>query len=159
MENTIENPLDTAGQVVKNAGELAGDGLFGIARFLEQVTGDATSAAIFAAFLLFSLGLIKGAGVSRNSNVYSTALRNVGIVGCLAFLGFCFVTAWGASSVTTETDVLSMGLTGNQETRSEKFTNGLFKTFQNYRWYGAVFLTITIIGFILARVSPKSPQS
>ena len=155
----MENPLESAGEAVKGAGELASDGLFGMARFLEQVTGDAVSASIFAAFLLFSLTLIKGAGLSRNSQVYSKAILNFGVVGIGAYVMYSMVGALSISSVTDELDIIQLGITGQSKGIAANFYEALFSTLKGNFWYGMVFVVMTTVGFITSNVSDIIPKS
>lgn len=153
----MDNPLDTAGEVVKGAGEVASQGLFGFARFLEQITGDAVSAAIFAGFLIFALTLVKGAGLSRNASLYSQAIMRIGIIGMVGYAAFCLIQTLGSADDVSEIDLVVQGLTGEKPSQSNIFAKNLENVFSLHKWYFFVFIVMTIVGFLLYR-SPIGNQ-
>jgi hypothetical protein len=89
----IENPLDKVADVARSTGDAAAGLLGGTARFLEQITGDATSAAIFAALLLFILSLVRGAASARNQALYAKAILVIGIISIFSLFGYSLIMA------------------------------------------------------------------
>lgn len=154
----MENPLDSAGELVKGAGEQGANFLFGIARFLEQITGDAVSAAIFAGFLIFALSLIKGAGLSRNSSVYSQAITKLGIIGVVGYLVFSAILAISYSSERSEADLVLQGLRGEKTGAVNGFSGSFVSTFWENKWYLVIFVVMTLVGFILSGITKKIPS-
>lgn len=155
----MDNPLDTAGNAVKNVGEYGSQALFGFARFLEQITGDAVSAAIFAGFLLFALTLIKGAGLSRNSHLFSTSIALLGAIGFAGYLVYSLVQGVYMSSSTDEAALIEQGLNGIQNSAASTFFNATVAALSQYFWYGMVFLVMALVGTLLTRVLKTNRNS
>lgn len=159
----MDNPLDTAGNAVKNAGEYGSQALFGFARFLEQITGDAVSAAIFAGFLLFALMLIKGAGLSRNHSLYATAIRNLGLIGIGGYVVYSIIQgiALGtdANGKFAESAVLQRGLNGANSAQGTQIFSSIWAALNQYFWYGFTFLVMAGVGYIITRISGSMSAS
>lgn len=153
----MDNPLDTAGNAVKNVGEYGSQALFGFARFLEQITGDAVSAAIFAGFLLFAIMLIKGAGLSRNHSLYATAIKNLGIIGIAGYFVYSVIQgiALGTDSAgkIAENAVLQRGLNGGQSSGDSQILTSIWAALNQYFWYGFTFVVMAFVGYIISRIS------
>ena len=155
----MDNPLDTAGNAVKNVGEYGSQALFGFARFLEQITGDAVSAAIFAGFLLFAIMLIKGAGLSRNHSLYATAIKNLGIIGIAGYFVYSVIQGIALGTDSTgklaENAVLQKGLGGGQSSGDSQIIANVWAALSQYFWYGFTFVVMAVVGYIISHVSNK----
>ena len=161
----MDNPLDTAGDVVKDAGEYGSGFLFSIARYLEQLTGDATSAAIFAGFLLFTLGLLKVGVTSKHSELYAKGLLGVGAVGIVGVILGTIITAYNlatkSSIVSTVEERIQYKVITNRnwgDLYSDELFAAIFPSFGQYKWYLFVFVVLMTVGFILNFVIRKSQK-
>jgi len=149
----VENPLDKAAELAKNAGEGAAGLLGGIARFLEQVTGDAFTAAVFAAMLLFTLSLIRGAAGARNPRIYITTITIVGLIG---IVGVFVVAGIISSSLFAdellkyrESYLLHRGLNIQFDGTEPSRIKSLFFILDRFKWYAFIFCAMLITGIIM----------
>lgn len=156
----MENPLDTLGGAAKDGGNIAGEFLVGTARFLEQLTGNATAAAIFAGFLLFALSLIRVAATARNHALYGNSIRLVGIaglIGILLFVSIHTVLQTGTPFQTnTEEALIYKGLTGQDyvpDNTPSIFVQRLLANAWNVKWYALIFVVMYVVGRITSSVS------
>lgn len=164
----MQNPLDTAGEIVKNSGEHGSQFLFGLARYIEALTGDATTAAIFTGFLLFTLTLVGKAGTSKNAELYSKALMGIAVLGSALML---VVSAWSGYRLTVKSGMTTpfperlqyMAFTGRNwgEFSLGEFWYHTLSTIDRYGWFFAVFLVIFAVGLLvyaIHRISWKSAE-
>lgn len=161
----MENPLDTAGEVVQGAGDNGAQLLFGIARFLEQLTGDATSAAIFAGLLIFALGLLRKVSTVNNVQLYAKGMVIVCTFGLIilslmsVYVGYKNAMKWG---ITDDTDMKLqyLVLTGRQwgEFYRDEFQDSVVNSLGSMRWYMIVMAIVGAVG-LLAHLSSRKGQN
>lgn len=151
----MENPLDTAGNVVKNSGEYGSQFLFGIARYLEALTGDATTAAIFTGFLLFTLALVGKVGTSKNTELYSKSLMGVCLVGSVLIVIIALISGYGIATKTNVTKDVGLIIQYKAFTNREwggfyldEYLHAVGYTFGKYKWYLFVLVVVFIVGFL-----------
>lgn len=157
----IENPLDKAADLAHNAGDGLAGLLGGTARFLEQVTGDTFTAAVFAAMLLFTLTLVKGAASSRNPRIY---------ISSIIFVGFIIIGGTAAVSAYNASVQLPVALIEYKEAlyihkgfelafeEAEPTGLGMFLTsFEKLKWYALIGTIMAAAGLIML-IFTKSTQ-
>lgn len=161
----MENPLDAAGELVENAGQHGSEFLFGLARYIEHLTGDATTAVIFTGFLLFALGLLGKMAMSRNSSLYAKGMVYFGLIGATGvgllslFHGYGVAVKTGIEASTglrLQYHVLTERTWG--EFYKDEFLDAATNAAMELRWYALVFLIIMAVGLI-ARLVSKTGQS
>ena len=158
----MDNPLDTLGELFRRGGDLIGAGLGSGARVLENATGDAVTAALFAGFLLFALSLLRGAVGSRNFLLYGRVLAIMGAVGLAGVV--LLVVVGGISgafsvSVSEEDAFLYRSMHGadinsfSQYIR--RFFSSLISAARYYVWYGLIFVIMIAVGYTVERVGQR----
>lgn len=161
----MENPLETAGELAKDTGDIVSQGLFGLAGFLQQITGDATSAAIFAGFLIFTLGLLKTIAGSKNTAIYAKGLVAVGVVGILGTLTISAINAYG---IATKQSILSQAadrihyraITNRKwgDFYMDEFSDAVMASTDRLKWYLMIFAIIFSLGIVLNYTVRKGPS-
>ena len=152
----LDNPINTLGEVAKDGGDWLSKGLFGFARMLEQVTGDATSAAIFAAFLLFTISLIRWGAGSKNFLLYAGSLVAVGgggmvVLAVIAILGAApdFLSLWQEND---DRDYLYQGLSSyafSEEWKLRFIIRAIPGLLMPYKWHAFVLLNVLGVGLVM----------
>jgi hypothetical protein len=157
---TIENPLDHAADLAQNAGNAAAGLLGGTARFLEQVTGDAFTAAVFAAMLLFTLSLIRGASGARNPKLYIYSIIAIGgMIITTAFLLILYNTIEQHSIEHIqyiENSYIHKGFGLHFDETEPTIFHIFGSTFNKLKWYVLIGTVMTSVGSIMAAITPKS---
>jgi hypothetical protein len=160
----MENPLDVAGELVQGAGDNGAQLLFGIARFIEQLTGDVTGAAIFTAMLLFSLGLLRKTAMVNDVQLYAKGMVIVCALGLFilaivsVYVGYGTAMKWGMDE-DTGLKLQYFVLTGRQwgDFYSDEFQDSVVSSFVRMRWYMVVMAIVGAVG-LLAHLSSKKRQ-
>jgi hypothetical protein len=161
----MENPLDAAGELVENAGQHGSEFLFGLARYIEHLTSDATTAVIFTGFLLFALGLLGKMAMSRNSSLYSKGMIYFGLTGIFgvagisAFQGYIFASKSGIEAAASHRVHYAV-FTNRQwgEFYWDEFQSAAVTTAHDLKWYALVFGIIFLVGLtahLVVRTSQK----
>lgn len=160
----IENPIEGLGNLSKEVGEGGQSLLFGVARFLQQITGDAETAAIFGAFLLFTLSLVRGGATARNHMLYALSLIGIGLGGLVILTGLGSAKAIpGLLSLyepNPERDWLYKGLTSFE--MKDEFTvrfaiREVMQAMIKNKWYALVLLDMVGVGAIMAALVTAVP--
>lgn len=168
----MENPLDSAGNAAENIGEGLGGLLRGTARFLEQVTGDAFTAAVVAAVVMFALSLLKGGALVKNTRLYAYGLLCMGVAGLAVLLVIGALPDAGAGipkqAMTPSADdeyrkALKIGMGENKAiireqpvTISEQSTP--LERYIRHRYYFLLFSVMTFVGLMLVALSRYVPE-
>lgn len=160
----IENPLDKAAELAKNAGEGAAGLLGGVARFLEQVTGDAFTAAVFAAMLLFTLSLIKSGSGARNPSLYARTIVSIGILGIIIMsaiiVSMAYETYTPLYDVFREKYLIYKGITGLEIPEAgPSFFSHVSPVIMKQKWFILIFITMTVTGVIMLFFTRTSSTS
>jgi hypothetical protein len=174
MLAAIDNPLDSAANSAKHLGGAISELLRGTARWLEQATGDAFTAAVVAALLMFALSLLKGGAIARNTKIYAYGLICMGAAGVI---GLLIITAWNihdldrnhksithtsAADESTYRDALQIGLgTKKHDSVTARFETefpahdvsfiGILHA--KYRFYFLIFSVMIFVGAVISAIS------
>ncbi|NDW07832.1 hypothetical protein [Jiella pacifica] len=154
----MENPLDRAGEAADKIGEGVGGLLHGTARFLEDLTGNVTAAAIFAGFLLFALALVRGAAGARHHILYGQSIRVLGLIGLAGSVTVALVNAVIFDDVLIndipDKQLIYKGLTGKEYSEGfdpSTFIQDFFDNVLWMQWYFLVFVIMIVVGTIVIR--------
>lgn len=159
----VENPLDKAADLAKNAGDMASGLLGGTARFLEQVTGDTFTAAVFAAMLIFTLTLVKGAAGARNPRIY---IKTIVFIGAAIIIGVAAISAYNAFDqfplefIRYKESLYTHKGFGVPFSESEPTKSALaIETFQKLKWYCLIGVAMTSAGIIMSFVTRSNKST
>lgn len=142
----MENPLDSAGRLAKGAGDTIAVAFSSTARFLEHLTGNVTTAAIFAFFLLLTLSIVKSVASSRNPALYVAIARRISFYMIFIYFSLVSLTAIWVYFSTKRICPPPMQCLVSDELVA---TMNALDTIWSAKWYIAVLLCI----YITARVS------
>jgi len=160
MYMAIENPLDKAAEIARSSGDMAAGLLGGTARFLEQVTGDAFTAAVFAAMLIFTLSLVKGAAGARNPSIYINSIIIIGIFIMSAIVALAVYGAQEQFSIEAieykERLYIHKGFNVPFRDNEPVLMNMIFAKFAKLKWYSLIGAIMTVAGIIMKILVPRT---